>query len=413
MFDKLIEQFDQKQNGNSHMNVERNPAKRKFENGPHRSSSFSAAPEKRGPHRRSSFSDIPENRERRSSFRRASFRMTTSPVPSPKADEISRLNSRIAHLRQTLDTAQEGSIAMIEQERLEFAKEKSALERERDAWKAKAKSLELEKKQWTDNIRYHVDQYRDEEKKIVQSMKSVLIAMENASSAKLARANPDMRKEERIQFSNQTLKILVGSVKGVIQSRNGGRRPGSDKNPEDHSELRELATALLVKFGSTMIYANNLNLQNCASRSSSRRGSFSSLRGGFGGGNTVIPMDMELINEYKNTIDELKTQLSEMEASRHASEKVKQLLFQQIQQEATKREEELKTVYNSLDALNHGRRNLLRDLKQAKEDNRRLSLQNKELTNQIEDHFSGALNEDVFQDSKSAEKLPSSTWTAI
>ena len=64
----------------------------------------------------------------------------------------------------------------------EFAKEKCALERERDVWKAKAKSLELEKKQWTDNIRHHVDQYRDEEKKIVQSMKSVLIAMENASN---------------------------------------------------------------------------------------------------------------------------------------------------------------------------------------------------------------------------------------
>jgi len=373
----------------------------------------------------SSFSAVPEKRERRSSFRRASFRMTTSPVSSPKADEISRLNSRIARLRQTLKAEQEDSIAMIEREREQFAKERIAFERERDAWKAKAKSLELEKKQWTDNIRHHVDQYRDEEKRIVQSMKSVLIAMENASSAKLARANPDMRKEERIQFSNQTLKILVGSVKGVIQSRNGNRGSGGNKNPEDHSELRELATALLVKFGSTMMYANSLNLQNCASRSSSRRSSFSSLRGGFGGGKAeFIPMDMELINEYKNTISELKTQLSEMEASRHASEKVKQLLFQQIQQEANKREEELKTVYNSIDALNRGRRNLLRELKQVKEDNRQLSLSNKELRNQLEDRFSGTLDDDAFQDSKSAENfisksassaplLSSSSWSEI
>merc|ERR1719378_1269708 len=99
-----------------------------------------------------------------------------------------------------------------------------------------------------------------------------------------------MNKQERIQFSNQTYKILIDSVKGVIRARRAKfdlKVSGCEKIL-DHTDFKELFTVLLVKFGSAMMYANNQ-----ASNPRSRKNS-----------------DEERVNECSQRIEELNMQIA-------------------------------------------------------------------------------------------------------
>lgn len=282
---------------------------------------------------------------------------------TPHSDEVAKLQEEIAQMR-----------AQFEQQEQTFFQERIQLERERDAWRQKAQILEAEKKTWRDSVRTQLEAYRQEGKDLINRVQSVLVSMENASTARLARMNPMMNKQERIQFSNQTYKILIDSVKGVIQARRAKfdlKFSGCQKIL-DHKDFKELFTVLLVKFGSAMMYANNQ-----ASHPRSRKNS-----------------DKERVSECSRKIEELNMQISEMEESRIASEKVKQLLFQQVKEQAEKtrsREAELESVYSVFDMIKKNRKSLERNLKKCQENEQRLVVENKDLKNQLEQYLVGDL----------------------
>merc|ERR1712157_374955 len=74
-------------------------------------------------------------------------------------------------------------------------------------------------KKFRDSVRSRIQLFRQEEKEIIQTVKQLMVSMENASTAKLAISNPNLNKQERIRMSNQQFKKLVGSVKGIIRSQ--------------------------------------------------------------------------------------------------------------------------------------------------------------------------------------------------
>merc|ERR1719219_2778855 len=188
-------------------------------------------------------------------------------------------------------------------------------------------------KKFRDSVRSRIQLFRQEEKEIIQTVKKLMVAMESVSTAKLAISNPNLNKQERIRLSNQKFKKLVQSVKGVIRSQKQAETDNPDVAGSSkilvHPDLKELFIALLVKFGSAMIYANN-QAGNVKRNST----------------------DGEVVKEYKRKVEELQYRLSELEESRIAAEDVKQLLYQQVQEQQDEnrtQEAELVSVYKNFD----------------------------------------------------------------
>merc|ERR1719483_1538460 len=238
-------------------------------------------------------------------------------------------------------------------------------------------------KKFRDSVRSRIQLFRQEEKELIRITKSLMVRMEGASTAKLAISNPSLNKTERIRMWNQQFKKLVQSVKRVIRSQKQAETDNPDVAGSSkilvHPDLKELFIALLVKFGSAMIYANNQ--AGNAKRNST---------------------DVEVVKEYKRKVEELQYRIQEMEQTRTAAEDVKHLLYQQVQDQQDKfqdREEELQSVYKNFDTIKESRKHLEINLKRAQEKIQRLNNQNNDLKEQLDDHE----EEDVFDDTPSIE----------
>jgi len=168
-------------------------------------------------------------------------------------------------------------------------------------------------KKFRDSVRQRIQLFRGEEKEVIQTVKSLMASMENASTAKLAITNPQLSKSERITLSNSNMKNLVQSVKSIIRSQKQAEIDDPDIAGSSkilvHPDLKELCIALLVKFGSAMIYANNQ--ANASKRNST---------------------DDHLVVEYKKRIEELSGRVNELEENNSLAEDVKKLLYQQVEE---------------------------------------------------------------------------------
>lgn len=197
-------------------------------------------------------------------------------------------------------------------------------------------------------------------------------SMENASTAKLAIMNTPLSKEERIELSNQNMKTLVQSVKGIIRNQKQAEIDDPDIAGSSkilvHPDLKELTIALLVKFGSAMIYANK-QARNASRKNSSSR-------------------EDPIIHEYKKRIDQLQQQVEDLEDKTDANEEVRQLLYTQDPrqlsvQEASRREalatSELGAVYKSFNVTKQNRLRMEKEIQTRKINEKRLSRENSDL----------------------------------